>query len=104
MSQNQGIEYCQGCGSELEADAVYCKYCGTKRGEGKGYNSNAYEESLERDAMQVCIYGPPEAFYQYECAECGHRWEALFSVWVGEYGAKLCPQCGTQKIKKVGER
>ena len=41
---------CRNCNSIFEGNEAYCKYCGTKRGEGK---------FRPGDNPIVCVYGPP---------------------------------------------
>src|SRR5689334_4014305 len=43
--------------------------------------------------------GKPMPFYEYECANCGHREEALQSI--TDKPLKKCPNCGKNGLKKL---
>lgn len=72
---------CGNCTKFLAEEDRYCRYCGTKRGEGafKPYMVSAF-----------CIYGPPPIKQKYECRHCGNSWIASMSVGHQKY----CGQCG----------
>ena len=81
---------CGNCGSYLNPEDKYCRYCGTQRGKGKF--------SPELNARDVeCVYGPPVKTVR-RCTACGHRWE-MHSL--GRDESKYCPQCGSAAIKTV---
>ena len=78
---------CGNCGSGMEAQDQYCRYCGTKRGEGKFHpaKNNMY-----------CVYGPPIKT-KIRCKTCGHTWNSMA---LGRDRAKYCPKCGPTEIVK----
>ncbi|WP_022762327.1 MULTISPECIES: hypothetical protein [unclassified Butyrivibrio] len=74
---------CGNCHSELEPEDKYCKYCGTKRGEGafKPYRNVSYG-----------LYGPCGTYF-YKCHHCGK----IFEYWtIGSSDVKHCPSCGSE--------
>lgn len=76
---------CGNCHSLLGDSDKYCKYCGTKRGEGAFlpyFNETYY------------AYGPPIKTI-FTCRSCGHSWET--KVWGGD-NSKYCPHCGKQAL------
>ena len=76
---------CGNCHSQLESDDKYCRYCGTRRGEGsfQPYTNEMY-----------CVYGPPIR-QKHKCPNCGYSWE---TTRVGGDKSQYCPQCGEQTL------
>lgn len=74
---------CGNCHAVLGHDDKYCRYCGTKRGEGAfaPYKNEFY-----------CVYGPPVK-KKYKCQRCGHIW---ITSTLGTDSAKYCPLCGEE--------
>ncbi|SEM18252.1 Zinc ribbon domain-containing protein [Butyrivibrio sp. ob235] len=73
---------CGNCHSVLDPEDKYCKYCGTKRGEGafKPYRNVSYG-----------LYGPCGTYF-YKCHNCGK----IFEYWtIGSSDVKNCPSCGS---------
>ncbi|WP_029318894.1 zinc ribbon domain-containing protein [Butyrivibrio sp. AE3004] len=81
---------CGNCQSELLPGEKYCKYCGTKRGEG------AFSPYLN---SMTGLYGPP-IITTYKCKKCGKQ----FDEWtIGRSKVKYCPECG-ENVRKIGEK
>lgn len=81
---------CGNCHSIIDKNDRYCRYCGTKRGEGAfaPYSNIMY-----------CVYGPPIKT-RFKCDACGHNWEITV---LGGDNSKICPQCGKGTIRTVEE-
>ena len=63
---------CGNCHELFDNDEEkYCKYCGTKRGEGefKPYDNQIY-----------CIYGPMPEKRTRECVKCGNQWTYINKI------------------------
>ena len=74
---------CGNCHKQLRTGEKYCKYCGTKRGEGafKPYRNVSYG-----------LYGPCGTYF-YKCHHCGK----IFEYWtIGSSDVKNCPSCGSE--------
>jgi len=73
---------CGNCHKNLGNNDQYCRYCGTKRGEGefKPYENVSY-----------CIYGPAPRLRLHSCKSCGYEWNTHSMVASERY----CPKCGT---------
>lgn len=71
---------CGNCHARIGKDS-YCRYCGTKAGEGR---FDPYEEIMQ------CVYGPPPVQRRHTCTQCGHTWESTAMIDRERY----CPQCG----------
>lgn len=82
---------CGCCHQSIGVNDNYCRYCGTKRGEGK------FEPYFN---VVCCVYGPPVQI-KYECELCGKSW--MRTVWGGE-NANYCPQCGSNRIVNRREK
>lgn len=80
---------CGNCHEPLSARDRYCKYCGTKRGEG---------QFLPFDNGMYCIYGPPVT-KKYSCTNCGNKWYTRCLG--GGEDSLYCPQCGQSAVKKL---
>ena len=81
---------CGNCHELLEPADKYCRFCGTKRGEG------AFHPFW--NPMMVA-YGPPY-LRKHKCDKCSHIW--IDSVLSSE--AAFCPACGGSGIRKQSER
>ena len=72
------------CGNchKLIGEDSYCRYCGTKAGEGdfKPYSN-----------IPMCIYGPPPITRYHKCVSCGYEWSTNEMI---DY-QKYCPKCGS---------
>lgn len=76
---------CGNCHAFFKPGDRYCRYCGTKKGEG------AYEPYPSLVHCQV-VYGPMPDIRRYVCGKCGYSWEAFQMN-----GDKLyCPKCGNK--------
>lgn len=73
---------CGNCHKSLDADHKYCRFCGTKRGEGK---FEPYQNLIQ------CIYGPMPIRRKRKCTKCEKTWET-FSMLDNEH---FCPDCGS---------
>lgn len=82
---------CGNCHAALAEGDHYCKYCGTRRGEGKflPYRNEVY-----------CVYGPPVK-KKYKCGHCGYLW--ITSALGGDH-FKYCPMCGTEVISVIEDK
>lgn len=74
---------CGNCHNSFHEDEKYCRYCGTKRGEGK---FEPYKINMDFQ----CIYGPMPVKRTRQCKKCGYSWETNLMV----DDEKFCPQCG----------
>jgi len=74
---------CGNCHKSLNDDDKYCRYCGTKRGEGafKPYQNVMY-----------CIYGPMPVKRTHKCKKCGNTWETMLMI----DNEDFCPICGSK--------
>ena len=72
--------HCGNCHRALGSDE-YCRYCGTKRGNGK---FDPYYNEPQ------CIYGPPPVRRLHNCNVCGYKWDT--NVMIDRQG--YCPKCG----------
>jgi len=80
---------CGNCHEPLGDDA-YCRYCGTKAGEG---SYKPYEDVI------MCIYGPPPVERKHICNACGYTWSSCAMIDKEKY----CPKCGgTVVCEEVG--
>ena len=72
---------CGNCHQPLGLHDKYCKFCGTKRGEGdfRPFANPSY-----------CVYGPLIA-YKFICNKCGNIWTG---EQLGGSGYQHCPECG----------
>ncbi len=61
----------------------YCRYCGTKKGDGEFLPYN--------DEVQ-CVYGPPPIERIHKCENCGYKWSARMMIDDQRY----CPKCGSR--------
>ena len=73
---------CGNCHEEFDDKSdAYCRYCGTKRGEG---------DFLPYENFNGCVYGPPPVERVHICGECGFSWTTERMVDLSAY----CPKCG----------
>ncbi len=79
---------CGNCHERLGKNDKYCRYCGTKRGEGK---FRPYQNLMQ------CIYGPMPVKRVHRCKKCGKKWETILMI----DDEKYCPDCGG--ISKIVE-
>ena len=81
-------DVCAQCGREFLGDEdEYCRYCGTKRGEG------VYDPARN---MNAATYGPP-VIVTVECKSCGFSW---ISNTFGTDFSEYCPRCGKKTLEK----
>lgn len=82
-SEDYCTDYHNRCGHchEYIGEDRYCRYCGTKRGQGE------YKPYL--DVIQ-CIYGPMPIKRTHECSKCGNVYTVALMVDNENY----CPLCG----------
>jgi len=73
-------QYCGNCHKSLEEGDRYCRYCGTKRGEGAFL-------PVENDTY--CVYAPPMTT-RHICKSCGYTWTVQV---LGMDRAMYCPMC-----------
>lgn len=86
---NDYVGKCGNCHKNLDPEDKYCRYCGTKRGDGK---FDPYLNTI------YCLYGPAVKG-KYKCPNCGH-------LWVQEAAGqapKYCTKCGS-KVKTLEDR
>lgn len=88
MAGRRDTGICGSCGRKLGPGESYCRYCGTKRGEG------SFQPSRN---MPGLVYGPPMTI-AYRCSACGHR--LVLSV-LGVDSSKYCPICGKKTLEMV---
>lgn len=75
-----GKDQCGNCHAYLGDDA-YCRYCGTKAGEG------AFEPYMN---YEQCVYGPPPIEREHTCQACGFSWRTNMMI----DNQQFCPKCG----------
>lgn len=83
---------CGNCHAYMIKSDLFCRYCGTKRGDG------AFEPFDELEFVQYA-YGPPIKTV-FKCNACGHSWEITV---LGGDKSKFCPQCGKETVRAVEE-
>lgn len=73
---------CGNCHQKISGDDMYCRYCGTKRGEGsfKPYRNVIFP-----------LYGPIEKRRIHKCKKCGQVWKSYSRFGESE---KYCTNCG----------
>lgn len=72
---------CGNCHEMLKDEDKYCRYCGTKRGEGK---FAPYSTVIQ------CIYGPMPVKRTRQCTQCKKTWKTCLMVDHEDF----CPECG----------
>lgn len=72
---------CGNCTKYLGKEDQFCRYCGTKRGEG---SFRPYEDMVQ------CVYGPPPEERFHKCKACGFEWTTNMMIDNQYY----CPKCG----------
>ena len=80
---------CGNCHRHI-GDDEYCRYCGTKRGEG---------EFLPFEDIVQCVYGPPPIPRTHRCKSCGFEWTTHVMIDRQRY----CPKCGGSAAAAVDE-
>ena len=85
--EEYSTDYHNRCGHchEYIGEDLYCRYCGTKRGQGE------YKPYL--DVIQV-IYGPMPVERTHKCKKCGNSYSVASMVDSERY----CPLCGGETI------
>lgn len=83
---NKDTNNCGKCWQTLSDSDEYCRYCGTKRGEG---------DFNPADNIMECIYGPPPKEYAFACKSCGHAWTQKMMM---PRSVVACPKCGLRAI------
>lgn len=73
---------CGNCHSFLGKSDKYCRYCGSRRGEGA---FEPYKNFLECE----CVYGPMPTYSLIQCTKCQKTWEVSGNE-------DYCPDCGTR--------
>ena len=81
---------CGNCHQELREKDKFCRFCGTRRGDGK------FKPFLN---SMYAVYGPPVKT-KLKCNACEFSWE---SECLGSDRSKYCPQCGSEKIVQVSK-
>ena len=71
---------CGNCHAFLNGDS-YCRFCGTKAGEGR---YEPYNDDVGT------IYGPPPRRRKFTCSKCGY----IFKDWTMRDEIGYCPECG----------
>lgn len=74
---------CGNCHKSLDENEKYCRYCGTKRGEGA---FQPYQNIMQ------CIYGPMPQKRVHKCTACDHWWQTMLMI----DNEKFCPECGSR--------
>lgn len=82
--------HCGNCHKHFEEDDKYCRYCGTRRGEGA---FAPYENIMQ------CIYGPMPVVRNHICPNCNYAWTNCVMI----DNEKYCPKCGTNIISGSGK-
>jgi len=77
---------CGNCTEYMRPEDKYCRYCGTRRGEGK---------FLPFYNQSTVLYGAPMVKKKYRCDNCGHLW--VTGVLGGEISL-YCPMCGCDRL------
>lgn len=77
---------CGNCTEYMRPEDKYCRYCGTKRGEGR---------FLPFYNQSTVLYGAPMVKKKYKCDNCGHLW--VTGVLGGE-NSLYCPMCGCGRL------
>ncbi len=74
---------CGNCHARLGKEDEYCRYCGTRAGEGA---FEPYQNFLE------CVYGPMPVERIHTCSKCGYSWTTCVMIDRQRY----CPKCGAE--------
>ena len=74
---------CGNCHDALREGDKYCRYCGTKRGDGK---FEPYQNIMQ------CIYGPMPVKRVHKCPKCQNTWKTLLMI----DNQDFCPNCGSR--------
>ena len=81
---------CGNCHERINRRDKYCRYCGTKRGQGL---FAPYENLMQ------CIYGPMPVKRARKCTNCGKEWTTILMIDNEDY----CPDCGAETIIVASE-
>lgn len=79
---------CGHCYKKLRKKDMFCRYCGTQRGEGEFKPFNPYYNE------HCTVYGPPVRGINniiHECPNCNFKWSIKKMGWTNE---SYCPKCG----------
>ena len=91
--ENNSTDYegrCGNCHTLFDdPEDEYCRYCGTKRGEGA---------FLPYENFNGCVYGPPPTERFHACSKCGFSWSTVRMI----DRSKYCPKCGTELTEERG--
>ena len=79
---------CGNCHKVLDEGDKYCRYCGTKRGEGR---------FLPFENPMYALYGAP-TLKKYYCQNCLNEWK--IRVFFDEESTH-CPNCGQSTVKMI---
>jgi len=83
---------CGNCHKSLRDGEKYCRYCGTKRGDGK---FEPYQNLIQ------CIYGPMPVERVRKCTKCKNKWKTNLMI----DNEDFCPDCGApSRIIKEGSQ
>lgn len=85
MLETDYTNRCGNCHAYLRPEDKYCRYCGTKRGQG---SFKPYKNII------ACVYGPTVK-KKYKCTSCGHIWVVGM---MGGDNSRYCPQCGKKTV------
>ena len=76
---------CGNCNCTLDPDDCYCRFCGTKRGEGE----------FEPENNEFFGIYAPSIWTRYQCEECSKTWEGTVFV---IHKLNYCPRCGKKTL------
>lgn len=79
-------EQCGNCHEYFESDDLYCRYCGTKKGEG-AYAPYPYSVDIFLPSG-----GPIPLLPNHICKNCGYTWKTCLN----DDREKFCPKCGSE--------
>ena len=82
---------CANCHASFPKNALYCKTCGTKRGDGK------FKPQRNRPRA---IYGPPIRI-THHCSSCGYIWQ---KSGMNIKNSSRCPKCGASFVDYLTDR
>ncbi|MBO4460725.1 MAG: zinc-ribbon domain-containing protein [Clostridiales bacterium] len=81
---------CGNCHEPMRDNDLFCRYCGTPRGEG---------DFLPYENINCCVYGPPMVT-THTCTDCGYSWNVRR---LGGDNALFCPECGSPVSTELKE-
>ena len=80
MNQESKVSKCRECDKILAPGDLFCRYCGTPRGQG-----TFRPETI----VPAPVYGPP-TITTHECTNCHYSW---YIKSFGVDDAQYCPKC-----------